>query len=36
MMRRKIAGNRDVWMSAQDLVAEGSGIVDGLVRTAAR
>lgn len=35
MMRRKIA-DRDVWMSGQQLVDEGSGIVDSLVRTAAR
>lgn len=34
-MREKIAG-RDIWMSGQQLVDEGSGIVDGLVRTAAR
>jgi len=34
-MRRKISG-RDIWMSGQDLVAEGSGIVDSLVRTPAR
>lgn len=34
-MREKISG-RDVWMSGQQLVDEGSGIVDGLVRTAAR
>lgn len=35
MMRRKIAG-RDVWMSGQQLVDEGSGIVDSLVRTPVR
>lgn len=35
MMRRKIA-DRDVWMSGQQLVDEGSGIVDSLVGTAAR
>lgn len=35
MMRRKIAGG-DVWMSGQQLVDEGSGIVDSLVRTSAR
>jgi ATP-dependent protease ClpP protease subunit len=35
MMRQKIAG-RDVWMSGQQLVDEGSGIVDSLVRTPAR
>ncbi|WFU81687.1 ATP-dependent Clp protease proteolytic subunit [Bradyrhizobium sp. CIAT3101] len=35
MMRRKIASG-DVWMSGQDLVAEGSGVVDSLVRTPAR
>ncbi|WP_244423283.1 ATP-dependent Clp protease proteolytic subunit [Bradyrhizobium sp. ORS 375] len=34
-MRKKIAG-RDVWMSAQQLIDEGSGIVDGLVRASAR
>jgi len=34
-MRGKIAG-RDIWMSGQQLVDEGSGIVDRLVRTAAR
>lgn len=34
-MRQKISG-RDVWMSGQQLVDEGSGIIDGLVRTAAR
>ena len=34
-MRKKISG-RDVWMSGQQLVDEGSGIVDGLVRTAPR
>lgn len=34
-MRKKITG-RDVWMSGQQLVDEGSGIVDGLIRTAAR
>ena len=35
MMRGKIAG-RDIWMSGQQLVDEGSGIVDRLIRTAAR
>lgn len=35
MMRRRIAGG-DVWMSGQQLVDEGSGVVDSLVRTAAR
>jgi len=35
MMRRKIT-HGDVWMSGRDLVAEGSGIVDGLVRTSVR
>ena len=34
-MREKIAG-RDIWMSGQQLVDERSGIVDRLVRTAAR
>ncbi|MGJ4947575.1 ATP-dependent Clp protease proteolytic subunit [Bradyrhizobium sp. HKCCYLS20291] len=34
-LRKKIAG-RDVWMSAQQLVDEGSGIVDGLVRASGR
>ena len=34
-MREKIAG-RDIWMSGQQLVDEGSGIVDSLVRTSAR
>lgn len=34
-MREKISG-RDVWMSGQQLVDEGSGIVDRLIRTAAR
>jgi ATP-dependent protease ClpP protease subunit len=34
-MRAKIS-DRDVWMSGQQLVDEGSGIVDRLVRTAAR
>ena len=34
-MRQKISG-RDVWMSGQQLVDEGSGIVDSLIRTAAR
>ena len=34
MMRRKITRG-DVWMSGQDLVAEGSGVVDSLVRTPA-
>ncbi len=34
-MRKKISG-RDVWMSGQQLVDEGSGIVDGLIRTSAR
>ncbi|MBR0754715.1 ATP-dependent Clp protease proteolytic subunit [Bradyrhizobium jicamae] len=34
-MRQKISG-RDVWMSGQQLVDEGSGIIDSLVRTAAR
>jgi ATP-dependent protease ClpP protease subunit len=34
-MREKISG-RDVWMSAQQLVDEGSGIVDSLLRTPAR
>jgi ATP-dependent protease ClpP protease subunit len=32
-MRRKIAG-REVWVSAQQLVDEGSGVVDAFVRTA--
>lgn len=35
MMRRKIAGG-DVWMSGQQLVDEGSGVVDSLVQTSAR
>ena len=35
LMRKRIAG-RDVWMSGQQLVDEGSGIVDSLVRTSAR
>jgi len=35
-MRGKIAGRHDVWMSGQQLMDEGSGIVDRLVRTAAR
>ena len=34
-MREKISG-RDIWMSGQQLMDEGSGIVDRLVRTAAR
>jgi ATP-dependent protease ClpP protease subunit len=34
-MREKIAGG-DVWMSGQQLVDESSGIVDNLIRTAAR
>jgi ATP-dependent protease ClpP protease subunit len=34
-MRGKIAG-RDIWMSGQQLMDEGSGVVDRLVRTAAR
>jgi ClpP protease-like protein len=34
-MREKILG-RDVWMSGQQLVDEGSGIVDRLIRTPAR
>ena len=34
-MREKISG-RDIWMSAQQLVDERSGIVDSLIRTAAR
>jgi ATP-dependent protease ClpP protease subunit len=34
-MREKISG-RDVWMSGQQLVDEGSGIVDHLIRTPAR
>ena len=34
-MRGRIAG-RDIWMSGQQLMDEGSGIVDRLVRTAAR
>ncbi|MBR0848038.1 ATP-dependent Clp protease proteolytic subunit [Bradyrhizobium diazoefficiens] len=33
-MRKKVGG-RDVWMSAQQLMDEGSGIVDNLVRTPA-
>jgi ATP-dependent protease ClpP protease subunit len=33
-MRKKVRG-RDVWMSAQQLMDEGSGIVDSLVRTQA-
>ncbi|MGV7218207.1 ATP-dependent Clp protease proteolytic subunit [Bradyrhizobium sp. UFLA05-112] len=35
MMRKKISGS-DIWMSGQQLVDEGSGIVDSLVRTPAR
>ncbi|GLH79016.1 hypothetical protein SSBR45G_39250 [Bradyrhizobium sp. SSBR45G] len=35
VMRKRIAG-RDVWMSARQLVDEGSGIVDNLVRTSGR
>ena len=35
-MRGKIAGRHDIWMSGQQLMDEGSGIVDRLVRTAAR
>ena len=36
-MREKISGpGRDIWMSGQQLVDEGSGIVDRLVRTPAR
>ena len=35
MMREKISG-RDIWMSGQQLVDEGSGIVDSLIRTPAR
>jgi hypothetical protein len=31
-MREKISG-RDIWMSGQQLVDEGSGIVDRLIRT---
>jgi ATP-dependent protease ClpP protease subunit len=34
-MRGKISG-RDIWMSGQQLVDEGSGIVDSLIRTSAR
>ena len=34
-MRKKISG-RDIWMSGQQLVDEGSGIVDNLVATPAR
>jgi ATP-dependent protease ClpP protease subunit len=34
-MREKISGH-DIWMSGQQLVDEGSGIVDGLIRTPAR
>jgi ATP-dependent protease ClpP protease subunit len=34
-MREKISG-RDIWMSGQQLVDEGSGIVDSLIRTSAR
>jgi len=34
-MREKISG-RDIWMSGQQLVDEGSGIVDSLIRTPAR
>ena len=34
-MRGKISG-RDIWMSGQQLVDEGSGIVDSLIRTPAR
>ena len=34
-MREKISG-RDIWMSGQQLVDEGSGIIDSLVRTPAR
>ena len=34
-MRGRIAG-RDLWMSGQQLMDEGSGVVDRLVRTAAR
>jgi ATP-dependent protease ClpP protease subunit len=33
-MRKKISG-RDIWMSGQQLVDEGSGIVDRLIRTPA-
>jgi ATP-dependent protease ClpP protease subunit len=35
-MRGKIAGRHDIWMSGQQLMDEGSGVVDRLVRTAAR
>ena len=34
-MRGKIAG-KDIWMSGQQLMDEGSGVVDRLIRTAAR
>lgn len=34
-MREKISGH-DIWMSGQQLVDEGSGIVDSLIRTPAR
>jgi len=34
-MREKISGH-DIWMSAQQLVDEGSGIVDSLIRTPGR
>jgi ATP-dependent protease ClpP protease subunit len=34
-MREKIAGH-DIWMSGQQLVDEGSGILDGLIRAPAR
>jgi ATP-dependent protease ClpP protease subunit len=34
-MRQKIAG-RDIWMSGRQLVDEGSGIVDSLIRPSAR
>jgi ATP-dependent protease ClpP protease subunit len=34
-MREKIAGH-DIWMSGQQLVDEGSGIVDSLIRTPTR
>lgn len=35
-MRGKISGRHDIWVSGQQLMDEGSGVVDRLVRTAAR
>jgi ATP-dependent protease ClpP protease subunit len=35
MTRKKISG-REIWMSGQQLIDEGSGIIDNLVRTPAR